>query len=106
MLSPPTTPLSSRATMPAMNTWLPTTSAFDHVWGGGSGTCGLDTRRFFMARLLVVKRRLVCSCSRSARESSRRIFSHGSPTTEPARSDALEILLDVARKIHEVLEPV
>src|SRR5262249_30550176 len=41
MLSPPTAPSDPRATMPAMYTWLPTTRQFDHVWGGGSGTCGL-----------------------------------------------------------------
>src|SRR5262249_28769440 len=53
MLSPPAAaPLPSRATMPAMKTSLPTTSPLDQVWGGGSGTCGLEMRRFFMARLL------------------------------------------------------
>ena len=41
MLSPPITPLPSLATMPATNTWLPTTRQLDHVWGGGSGTWGL-----------------------------------------------------------------
>ena len=46
MLSPPTTRVPSRATMPAMKTevGLPTTRQLDQVSGGGSGTCGLDTR--------------------------------------------------------------
>src|SRR5262245_18466682 len=44
MLSPPMTRVPSRATIPAMNTWLPTTRQLDQVCGGGSGTCGLEMR--------------------------------------------------------------
>ncbi|PON13219.1 hypothetical protein C2W62_35540 [Candidatus Entotheonella serta] len=40
--------------MPAMNTWLPTTSPFDHVCGGGSGTCGWLMRFFFVAIFLLL----------------------------------------------------
>ena len=49
MLSPPTTSAPVRAVMPATKTWLPTTRALDQVCGGGSGTAGCETRRFFIA---------------------------------------------------------